>query len=156
MTGAPDFAVELLVLRLEHDGHAAASQLLLQLVLVLQRLADDAGLVFLRGLRGHRRRGAGLAAHATGKRGEILPANPAMDQRPQARALGDGVERAHVCGRSRAHHGEQRLDSAFALGREEVSVASSLMQSKLLQRNFVGMEDTSAFKAIQEMRSHLD
>ncbi len=49
-----------------------------------------------------------------------------------------------------------RLDSAFALGREEVSVASALMQGNLLQRNFVGMEDTSAFKAIQEMRGHLD
>jgi uncharacterized protein YaaN involved in tellurite resistance len=51
---------------------------------------------------------------------------------------------------------KQRLDSAFALGREEVSVASSLMQGRLLQRNFVGMEDTTAFKAIQEMRGHLD
>ncbi len=51
---------------------------------------------------------------------------------------------------------KQRLDSAFALGREEVSVASSLMQGRLLQRNFVGMEDTAAFKAIQEMRGHLD
>lgn len=49
-----------------------------------------------------------------------------------------------------------RLDSAFALGREEVSVASSLMQGQLLQRNFVGMEDTTAFKAIQDMRGHLD
>ena len=49
-----------------------------------------------------------------------------------------------------------RLDSAFALGREEVSVASSLMQGRLLQRNFVGMEDSSAFKAIQDMRGHLD
>jgi len=49
-----------------------------------------------------------------------------------------------------------RLDSAFALGREEVSVASSLMQGRLLERNFVGMEDTSAFRAIQDMRGHLD
>lgn len=49
-----------------------------------------------------------------------------------------------------------RLDSAFALGREEVSIASSLMQGQLLQRNFVGMEDNSAFKAIQDMRGHLD
>lgn len=49
-----------------------------------------------------------------------------------------------------------RLDSAFALGREEVSIASSLMQGRLLQRNFVGMEDTTAFKAIQDMRGHLD
>lgn len=51
---------------------------------------------------------------------------------------------------------KQRLDSAFALGREEVSIASGLMQGRLLQRNFVGMEDTTAFKAIQEMRGHLD
>lgn len=49
-----------------------------------------------------------------------------------------------------------RLDSAFALGREEVSVASSLMQGRLLQRNFIGMEDTAAFKAIQDMRGQLD
>ncbi|ROZ79038.1 toxic anion resistance protein [Ramlibacter sp. WS9] len=49
-----------------------------------------------------------------------------------------------------------RLDSAFALGREEVSVASSLMQGRLMERNFAGMEDTTAFKAIQEMRGHLD
>ena len=49
-----------------------------------------------------------------------------------------------------------RLDSAFALGREEVSVASSLMQGRLLQRNFAGVEDSTAFKAIQDMRGHLD
>ena len=49
-----------------------------------------------------------------------------------------------------------RLDSAFALGREEVSVAASLMQGQLMQRNFIGMEDSSAFKAIQDMRGHLD
>ena len=49
-----------------------------------------------------------------------------------------------------------RLDGAFALGREEVSVASSLMQGRLMQRNFIGMEDSSAFKAIQDMRGHLD
>lgn len=49
-----------------------------------------------------------------------------------------------------------KLDSAFALGREEVSVASSLMQGRLLQRNFVGVEDSSAFNAIQEMRGYLD
>ena len=49
-----------------------------------------------------------------------------------------------------------RLDSAFALGREEISVASSLMQGRLMQRNFSGVEDSSAFKAIQDMRGHLD
>lgn len=49
-----------------------------------------------------------------------------------------------------------KLDSAFALGREEVSVASALMQGRLMQRNFAGVEDSSAYKAIQEMRGHLD
>ena len=49
-----------------------------------------------------------------------------------------------------------RLDSAFALGREEISMASSLMQGRFMQRNFVGMEDSLAFKAVQEMRDHLD
>ena len=49
-----------------------------------------------------------------------------------------------------------KLDSAFALGKEEISLASGLMQGRFMQRNFVGVEDTSAFKAIQEMRGHLD
>lgn len=49
-----------------------------------------------------------------------------------------------------------KLDSAFALGREEVSVAASLMQGRFMDRNFVGLEDSSAFKAVQDMRSHLD
>ncbi|WP_156949912.1 toxic anion resistance protein [Simplicispira psychrophila] len=49
-----------------------------------------------------------------------------------------------------------KLDSAFALGRAEVSIAASLMQGRLMERNFVGTEDSSAFKAIQEMRRQLD
>ena len=49
-----------------------------------------------------------------------------------------------------------KLDSAFALGKEEISIASSLMQGRFMQRNFVGVEDSAAFKAIQEMRGHLD
>jgi uncharacterized protein YaaN involved in tellurite resistance len=49
-----------------------------------------------------------------------------------------------------------RLDSAFALGREEVSIAANLMQGRLMQRNFIGMEDSSAFQAIQDMRGQLD
>lgn len=49
-----------------------------------------------------------------------------------------------------------KLDSAFALGREEVSVAASLMQGRFMERNFMGMESSTAFKAIQEMRGHLD
>ncbi len=49
-----------------------------------------------------------------------------------------------------------KLDSAFALGKEEISVAASLMQGRFMQRNFVGVEDSAAFKAIQDMRGHLD
>ena len=49
-----------------------------------------------------------------------------------------------------------QLDSAFALGREEVSMAASLMQGRLMERNFVGTEDSAAFKAIQDMRRQLD
>ena len=48
------------------------------------------------------------------------------------------------------------LDSAFALGREEVSIAASLMQGRLMERNFAGMEDSPAFKALQDMRRQLD
>jgi uncharacterized protein YaaN involved in tellurite resistance len=51
---------------------------------------------------------------------------------------------------------KQKLDAAFALGKEEVSNASSLMQGRLLQRNFVGIEDSPAFKAIAAIREQLD
>jgi uncharacterized protein YaaN involved in tellurite resistance len=49
-----------------------------------------------------------------------------------------------------------KLDSAFALGKQEVSIAASMMQGRFMTQNFVGVEDQSAFKAIQQMRSHLD
>jgi uncharacterized protein YaaN involved in tellurite resistance len=49
-----------------------------------------------------------------------------------------------------------RLDSAFALGKEEISIAASLMQGRFMQRNMVGIEDTAAYAAIAEMRGHLD
>jgi uncharacterized protein YaaN involved in tellurite resistance len=49
-----------------------------------------------------------------------------------------------------------KLDSAFALGKEEISIAAGLMQGRFMQRNFVGVEDGPAFKAIQQMRVHLD
>ncbi len=51
---------------------------------------------------------------------------------------------------------KQKLDSAFALGREEISSAASLMQGRFLQRNFVGAEDTPAYRAIGEIRGLLD
>lgn len=49
-----------------------------------------------------------------------------------------------------------RLDSAFALGKEEISIAASLMQGKFMTRNMVGVEDSAAFSALQDMRGHLD
>lgn len=49
-----------------------------------------------------------------------------------------------------------KLDSAFALGKEEVSVAASLLQGRFMERNFIGMEKSPAFQAIQDMRAHLD
>jgi uncharacterized protein YaaN involved in tellurite resistance len=49
-----------------------------------------------------------------------------------------------------------RLDSAFGLGREEISLASGLMQGRLMQRSFVTDQGGAAFAAIQDMRGHLD
>ncbi|MGY4830355.1 toxic anion resistance protein [Sphaerotilaceae bacterium SBD11-9] len=51
---------------------------------------------------------------------------------------------------------KSRLDGAFALGREEISHAASLMQGRFLQRNFIGAEDSPAYKAIGEIRGQLD
>jgi uncharacterized protein YaaN involved in tellurite resistance len=51
---------------------------------------------------------------------------------------------------------KNKLDSAFALGRQEVSTAASLMQGRLMQRNFVSAEDSPAYKAIGEIRAQLD
>ncbi len=51
---------------------------------------------------------------------------------------------------------KSRLDSAFALGKEEISNAAGLMQGRFMQRNFVGAEDSPAYKAIAEIRAQLD
>jgi hypothetical protein len=51
---------------------------------------------------------------------------------------------------------KSKLDSAFALGRTEISNAAGLMQGRFLQRNFVGAEETPAYQAIGEIRGLLD
>ncbi len=51
---------------------------------------------------------------------------------------------------------KNKLDSAFALGRAEISSAAGLMQGRFLQRNFIGAEDTPAYQAIGEIRGLLD
>src|SRR5262245_61441211 len=49
-----------------------------------------------------------------------------------------------------------KVDAAFRLGREEISSAASLMSGRFMERNFVGMEGSAAYKAIRDMRWHLD
>jgi len=49
-----------------------------------------------------------------------------------------------------------KVDAAFRLGREEISSAASLMSGRFMERNFVGMEGSAAYKAIRDMRRHLD
>lgn len=49
-----------------------------------------------------------------------------------------------------------KLDSAFRLGKEEISNASTLMTGRFMERNFVGIEDSAAFKSLQSMRGMLD
>jgi uncharacterized protein YaaN involved in tellurite resistance len=51
---------------------------------------------------------------------------------------------------------KSKLDSAFALGKEEVSTAASLMQGRFMQRNMVGVETSPAFKAMGDIRAQLD
>jgi uncharacterized protein YaaN involved in tellurite resistance len=49
-----------------------------------------------------------------------------------------------------------KLDASFRLGREEISSAASMLSGRFMERNFVGIEDSSAFKSIQSMRGMLD
>jgi uncharacterized protein YaaN involved in tellurite resistance len=51
---------------------------------------------------------------------------------------------------------KSKLDSAFRLGKEEASFASSLMTGRFMERNMAGVEDSAAYKAIGELRGHLD
>ena len=48
------------------------------------------------------------------------------------------------------------LDTAFRLGREEISSASGLMTGRFMERNFAGIEDAASFKSINSMRNLLD
>lgn len=48
------------------------------------------------------------------------------------------------------------VDSAFRLGREEISSAASLMTGRFMTQNSQGFEDSAAFKAMNEMRVLLD
>jgi uncharacterized protein YaaN involved in tellurite resistance len=95
----------------------------------------------------------------------LTPVTPAVAKnaiplKPELKAaVDDQVERFVTALLNEDVHSDAfkaKLDSAFALGKEEISVAASLMQGRFMQRNFVGVEDSTAFKAIQDMRGHLD
>jgi uncharacterized protein YaaN involved in tellurite resistance len=51
---------------------------------------------------------------------------------------------------------QEKLDASFRLGKEEIANSASLMTGRFMERNFVGIEESSSFKSIQEMRSMLD
>ena len=51
---------------------------------------------------------------------------------------------------------KSRLDASFRLGREEIASAANLITGRFMERNFVGIEDSNAFKSIQSMRGMLD
>lgn len=51
---------------------------------------------------------------------------------------------------------KKKLDSAFNLGREEISIAANLMTGRFMERNFTDATDTPAFKAITALRGQLD
>ena len=85
---------------------------------------------------------------------EAVPLKPEVANQvdEQVRRFIDALEKEDL-------HSEpfkQRLDSAFQLGRQEISIAANLMQGSLMQRNFVGATDTPAYKAIAAIREQLD
>ncbi len=49
-----------------------------------------------------------------------------------------------------------RLDSSFRVGKEEVASSAAFMTGRFMERNFVGMEDSAAYKAIADLRTQLD
>ncbi|RDE51793.1 MAG: toxic anion resistance protein [Candidatus Accumulibacter meliphilus] len=76
-----------------------------------------------------------------------------------ADAVDDQVERFISALLSEDVHSDAfraKVDSAFRLGREEIAATAHLMSGRFMARNMVGMEDSTAFKAISEMRRHLD
>lgn len=49
-----------------------------------------------------------------------------------------------------------KLDSAFHLGREEIAVTASLLGGRFMTQSMAGFGDSPAFKAIEDLRGHLD
>ena len=95
-----------------------------------------------------------IAPIAETKAPDLVPLKPEVQTKidSQVKAFVDGMlaEDVHSDGF------KAKLDSAFRLGREEISNAASLMGGRFMERNFVGIEDSAAFKSIQSMRGLLD
>lgn len=95
-----------------------------------------------------------IAPIAESKAPDMVPLKPEVQEKidTQVAAFVDGMlaEDIHSDGF------KAKLDSAFRLGREEISSAASLMSGRFVERNFVGIEDSTAFKSIQSMRGLLD
>lgn len=51
---------------------------------------------------------------------------------------------------------KKKLDSAYHLGREEISIAANLMTGRFMEQNFTDATDTPAYKAISSLREQLD
>ncbi len=85
---------------------------------------------------------------------EAVPLKPDMAQQvdAQVQRFVDGLLNEDL----QSDAFKSRLDSAFALGKEEISNASALMQGRFMQRNFAGVEDSAAYKAIAAIRGQLD
>jgi len=85
---------------------------------------------------------------------EMVPLKPELQEKIDAQVTKfvDGILTDEV----QSDAFRSKLDSAFQLGRAEISSAASLMTGRFMERNFVGIEDSAAFKSIQAMRGTLD
>ena len=95
-----------------------------------------------------------VSAVVPAKAPDMVPLAPEMATRIDAQVAGfiDALSKEDV----HSDAFRSRLDAAFRLGREEIASASALMTGRFMQRNFVGIEDSSTFKALHEMRTVLD
>jgi uncharacterized protein YaaN involved in tellurite resistance len=82
-------------------------------------------------------------------------ANDLVTTAPAQLTALDGKVDAYLRGLLAADLGSEdfraKLDAAHAMGRQSIA-SSSAVSSRFMDRNFVGLEDSPAFKAIDEMR----
>ncbi len=85
---------------------------------------------------------------------DMVPLKPEMREKidTQVAAFVDSLLNEDV----QSERFRTKLDSAFHLGKEEISNAAALMTGRFMDRNFVGIEESAAFKSIQAMRGMLD